>query len=222
MKIVLQGIDGAIDCAAGDVCSVIIENQAFLYQIVCDIENQLQGNDGSCVLSNDNKVIRMDKYAELLTQFIPFDINRKNLLNKIAGELQKIAVDENHYIQTNELLTAWESYCMDLAFGMTGDIKFSKVTAESLIKAAGVEIDDAYESLAEKLIDYFELVRAYDAEKLFVLVNLRSFLPDEMMQAFVDTVLAREYQILLIESTARPLLQKEKRVLIDADLCQIC
>lgn len=222
MKIVLSGIDQVFDCGNGDICSVIIENQNVLYDVVSDIAMQIQGLDGVTVLSENNKTLRMDKSAEQIMQFIPFDLNRKGIVNKIVAELQRVAVDSDHYLETSEMLAHWERYCMGLEFELTSDIDFTKITVDSLIKAAGVEIADDYDSLAEKLIDYFRLVETYDNRKLFILVNLRSYLPDDMMQQFVNMVIERKYQVLLLEGSEHPLLRNERRYIVDTDRCVIC
>lgn len=222
MKIVLCGIDQVLDCGGNGVCSVIVENQTLLYDIVSDIAMQLQGLEGRTVLSENNKVLRMDRYAEQIMQFIPFEMNRKGIINKINAELQKIAVDAEHYLQTSEMLVQWERYCMNLEFELTGDIDFTKINIESLIRAAGVEITDDYDNLAEKLIDYFQIVETYDVRKLFILVNLRSYMPDDMTQQFMRMILDRGYQILMLEGAEHPRLLYEKRYIIDIDHCIIC
>lgn len=222
MKMVLCGMDQVLDCSGSEVCSVVIENQTLLYEIVSDIGAQLQGLEGRSVLSKDNKVLRMDKYAEQIVQFVPFDLNRKGIINKVTAELQRIAVDGEHYIQTSEMLAQWERYCMELEMELTGDIDFTKITIESLIKASGVEIIDDYDNLAEKLIDYFRLVETYDCKKLFIMVNLRSYIPDTLMQEFIDESLARGYQMLLLEGAERPVLNHERRYIVDTDRCVIC
>lgn len=86
------------------------------------------------------------------------------------------------------------------------------MSIESLIKATGPEIADDYDSLSEKLIDYFELVKEYDRNKLFVLLNLRSFLAIEELQTFINEVLMRNIQILLIDSREYPLLEKKSDI----------
>ena len=164
----------------------------------------------------------MSKYAELITQFTPFEINHKNLLNKVVSEMQKIAVDELHYMKTQQIVSEWERYLIDLSTGMVGNLNFSKALADTLIKSAGIEFEDMYESLAEKILDYFELVEEYDKKKLFIMVNLRSYLSDEEMKMFMRDVLARKIQVLLIESSERSVLDEEKRYIVDADLCVIC
>ena len=105
---------------------------------------------------------------------------------------------------------------------MTGNVEFTKITVENLIKNVGAEFDDSYDSLSEKLIDYFELVREYDKDKIFLLVNLRSVVKDEELELLLETSLARNYQLLLIDSSEHKLLANEKRYIIDENLCEIC
>ncbi len=222
MKIILPHVDYVFECADEKMCSIVIENQKLLYTIICDILRQGQGDDGETVLSENNQVIAISKYAELITQFTPFEINHKNLLNKVVAEMQKIAVDELHYMKTQQIVSEWERYLIDLSTEMVGNLNFSKVLADTLIKSAGIEFDDIYESLAEKILDYFELVEEYDKKKLFIMVNLRSYLSDEEMKRFMRDVLARKMQVLLIESSERSVLDEEKRYIVDADFCVIC
>ena len=76
------------------------------------------------------------------------------MINKVINRMQKLAMDEEHYYQTNELITLLESYLLDLSVELTGNIEFSKITWENTIKAVGVEFADNYDSFAEKILDY--------------------------------------------------------------------
>lgn len=136
--------------------------------------------------------------------------------------MQKLAMDEEHYYQTSELITLLESYLLDLSVELTGNIELSKITWENTIKAVGVEFADNYDSLAEKILDYMELVREYDSEKMFITLNLRSYISDDEMNKFVNDVVARGYKLLMVENSEYPIIEHEKRYIIDADKCIIC
>jgi CRISPR type II-A-associated protein Csn2 len=222
MKVVFPEIKQVFSCDEGEVWTIIVENQRYLYNILTDIERQILGNEGKVILSENEKVVRIDKKMELLTQFVPFDMNRKPLLNKIMAAMQEAALEDEVYVKTNELLSAWESLCINLTWNLPGDIEFKKINLDSLIKAAGVEIENEYERLGEKLIDYFELIETYDCKKVFVLLNLRSYIADNEMEAFIQEIIARGYQIILLENKEYSLLKGERRYIIDAGLCEIC
>lgn len=89
MKVVFPEIKQVFSCDEGEVWTIIVENQRYLYNILTDIERQILGNEGKVILSENEKVVRIDKKMELLTQFVPFDMNRKPLLNKIMTAMQK-------------------------------------------------------------------------------------------------------------------------------------
>lgn len=72
----------------------------------------------------------------------------------------------------------------------------------------------------ERLIDYMELVREFERDKLFVYVNLRSFFSDEEIERFLRTALDHGYRILLIDAQSHEKLLLENRVTVDNDLCE--
>lgn len=149
-------------------------------------------------------------------------MNKKILINKVINRMQKLAMDEEHYYQTSELITLLESYLLDLSVELTGNIELSKITWENTIKAVGVEFADNYDSRAEKILDYMELVREYDSERIFITLNLRSYISDNEMNKFVNDVVVRGYKLLMLENTEYPIIEHEKRYIIDADKCIIC
>ncbi len=221
MKFVYPDIGYVFDFEKSPVYSLIIENQRMLLELMTDIQNQLQGLEGKSVLSENGKQIAIEKYAEFLSQFCPFSINQKSLLNKVTAVLAKTAVNKEYYLKTMQFLGQLEQYLMEIAFQLKGDIVFQKVTADALVKAVGVEFRDEYDSLAEKVIDYFELVTELDRKKLFILYNLRSLLDDEETIVFIDTVIKQGYNVLMIESSEHTLLPGERRYIVDSALCEI-
>ena len=92
----------------------------------------------------------------------------------------------------------------------------------SLIKSVGVEIRNDFVSTAEKVIEYMDLIRHLEkADKLFILVNYRSYITDDEFCLFNDTVLSHGFHVVLLESSSRVKLLTEHRITIDSDLCEI-
>lgn len=56
---------------------------------------------------------------------------------------------------------------------------------------------------------------------MFVFVNLREFYNEEDVEKFVNTVVAHKYSILLIDNKEYQKIDCEKRLIIDADRCEI-
>ena len=189
MKLVLPEVDTVFDCDADSVNCLVIENQGLLSRIMRDLYDQINGQEGRSVLSENDRVLPIGKNMELLSQFVPFQISQRHLVNKAISVLHQIAMDEVHYMRTAELMSEIERYLLELSMDTVGDIEFTGATAEILLKACGLSFSEDYDSLAEKLIDYFELVTEYERKKLFVLMNVRSFLSDMEMEQFIQTAL---------------------------------
>jgi len=141
----------------------------------------------------------------------------------VCNALERAAVSDEHYLETQTLLSSIERHVTDWMFGFPCDIAASNVSVAALLKAVGVFVRDEYEGEAgeaEKLIDYMELIREFDRDKLFITVNMRGWFSDETVASFMRAVLSHEYKVLMIESCTHPRLEEERRVTIDRDLCE--
>lgn len=222
MRLVYPDIQCCFDTELDRVNCIVIENQQLFYSLLRDIENQFAGFDGVLVVSENGKPLKTDKYLEVLSQFFPFDINKKSLLNKITAELEAKAVSTDYYEKTVELLSGIEQHLINLAFDFSCDVCYNKLDIGSIVKAAGVQINDTAECLSEKIIDYIELVTEFDRKKLFITVNLRSFISDSEASLFMQTAISHGYHIIMLENCEHTRLDEEKRYIVDRDLCEIC
>ena len=91
----------------------------------------------------------------------------------------------------------------------------------ALLKAASPEIRGEDATIAERVLDYMELIEEFDRQRLFFTLNMRSFVTDEEMEHFASTAISHGHHIIGIESTAHAMLSMEKRIIIDSDLCEI-
>lgn len=205
------------------VPTLVIENQRLFSKLLHDIDAALEGRDSCVVLSHQESPILFSKHAEMIVDFLHFTLNQKALLSKVCAALENRAVSPEQYLATQELLADIENRVEEWAFAFPCHITASRISVSSLLKAVGIEIQDDYDGAdgeAERIVDYMELVREFDRDKLFVTVNMRSFFADNVVERFMETVVAHEYKVLMIESRALPKLKWEDRVTIDVDLCE--
>ena len=220
MKIVLPGILQPITINSNSLSTVVIENPDLLYNILLDLKTQVFGGSGQSVLSQENVPVSFSKYAEVLDGFAPFELNRKSLLTKVMGALEHKCQDTENYMRGNQLLGEIETYMEDLSFDLPCVLSYQKLNWNSLIKAAGLYIESETTLLAEQIIEYMDLVSNLENEKLFILVNLRSFVDDKSLELFASTCMQHGFHVLMIDSVAKDLLTLERRLTIDYDLCE--
>ena len=157
---------------------------------------------------------------EVVDNCLNFQLNTKSLLGKIQTALERTAVNDIFFLKTTELLQSVEQYIDELAFTYDCDLRYQRCTPAGLIKAMAVHIQDEYDDPLERLLDYMELIREFDRDKLFVLLHLRSYFTEEQTAMFLKTVADHGYHVLLVDSKDYEKLPEENRITIDKDLCE--
>ena len=221
MKLAYPEIESVIKFNSGFFPSLVIENSCLFYRFVDDLYRQNCGEDGDIVLSVDEKPIPVYGNLDLITDFFPFEINQKTLLNKIHGKMEKQAMSQEFYEQSQHILGSIEKLIYDLAFQNDLELEPERLSISSLLKSAGIQLKEDYPDLAEKLLIYMDLMSDNGLASVFVFVNLRSFLGDTALELFTDSCCRKEHNILLIDNKVYKKLSREERLLIDNDLCEI-
>ena len=220
MKFVHPQIETVFSVDNGYVNELVIENRRLFRTVIEDISLQISGFSGQSVLSIDNTPVETSKNAEIITNFVPFELNSKSLVSKIVQALEKKSVDADFFTATAEILQRTETYLDSLTQDFSCDLVYGKLNMNSILKSVGISVDDSTKSNLEKLFDYTELVREFDADKLFFLVNMRTFYSDNDMNEFIKTALGHSSRVFLLESRPYSLLDNVKRVTIDDELCE--
>ena len=221
MKLIIPWINNIFDTEGDYISTIIIENQRLFTDIITDMCGQMQGCEGKCVIADNNRVLNFARTGEVLQTFIPFSLNTRLLLGRINSAIENEAIAPENYARTKELMGSIETFLYDISQNLTGDFSFGKLSIGSIIKASGVELNEDYELLGEKIIDYMELVKEFDQNKLFITINLRSYIDDAEAEAFIDTVKRHKYNLIMIEGYEHPILINEKRYIVDSSLCEI-
>lgn len=221
MKFVYPNLHTIIETDDGYLHALVIENQELFLSLLRDMVRQIAGETGYAVVSEENSPLSFSKYVDVIDRFVPFDLNRKPLLNRIVSALEKDALSEKHYADTVQTLGQVEQLLLSLSFDFSCDLVFSQMTAAALLKAASPQLREEDKSPAELLLDYMQLVCEFERPKLFVTVNMRSYISDREMAQFADTALSHGYHLLMLENREYPRLAQEKRWIVDSDLCEI-
>lgn len=216
---------------AGDICcelkenkilTLVIENQHVFYSIISDIQTQLDGNSGEFVLSENYTPLDMRKNTELISQLIPFTVNQKDLVTKLYGYIKKKAVNENMYQPTQELIAKISDYLYQLTEDEENELIVTvPEDISGILKAFDLRLDDNDMSLSEKLLEYMISSNEFKAKKLFIVINLRSYLTDNQAEQLFKSVLLKKLQLICIESAEHKRLGNEEVIIIDNDMCVI-
>lgn len=220
MKLVYKNMGHILSFYEGYVNELIVENRKMFFDLVNSMTMQIDGSHGDCVLSVANKPVEFHKYADIMVQFAPFQLNRKSLLTKLYAMLEKRSSISENYMKTEELLGGLEKYIFQLSEELPFEIDCKKLAIGPIIRAIAPEIEEGDKSVLEKIFAYMELVRELDRDKLFIMVNMRSYFSDEEMERFTESASFHDFKVLLLENSESPKLKYTKRYVIDEDLCE--
>lgn len=222
MKLVHELINEVINLDNEEkVNTLIIENQSFFTKILIDFYNQLNNETGEFVLSRDNIPIDIARNLEIIIDFIDFKINKKDLLNKLMKYIDFIATDDNMLMKTNEMKTLINNFAFEISENIEFDVDFTlDYDISYILKAINFKFKEDYTNLSEKLIEYMLLIRKFDNDKCFVLVNIRNYIKDSEIDEFYKTILYNKLKVLVISAKEYPTSDYELKIIIDKDLCE--
>ncbi len=221
MRLISSLFQGEVNIGHEEAFNLVIENKSVFYNFITDLYHQTQGQEGNTIISIDDQIVKTSKIVELITTIIPFEINEKRLITKINAILEKEALNEDNYQETMNLLGNIERYIDNLSDVVSVNIDCTGINAGSLVKMCGIEIVDDSECLVEKIFNYMNIVRELLGERLFVFVNLRSYVDDEELQKFIDTSIAHNIMVLLVDNYEGNKLKGLRKLIVDKDLCII-
>lgn len=224
MKLVHPYIERQIIFDESKINILTIENQKLFSEVVQEIISVLNGGNSKFVLSEGMDIINIFKVGELCIDIFSCEINSKKAITKLYEILREKSVDEDMHLKTNQILSSIFSYTEDLIFEF-GEYELSynlDTDITNIFKAVDVKFDLSDKTYLEKLLDYVYINSEFLSKKLFIFVNLKSFLLEEELEEFYKMMFYKKINILLLESFEREYkFDCEEYYIIDKDLCQI-
>lgn len=222
MKLIHFGLSGTLLDDGIDFAEWIIESPESFSGYVLELSTQIDGNEGQFVLSDKNKELDLAKKAELIFNPFTVDINERKILNKLYMELSDLSKEEEMYIKTVELLRHLQEYMLELEQCTEYILEFDQETDMSaLLKAVNIHYETRDMDFMERLVQYMKVLAVVVGIKVFMFVNLRSYLTDHQMQEVMKEMKYQNIKGLFIESQQRSCMEGMKQYIIDVDRCEI-
>lgn len=201
---------------------LVIENKNMFYNFVQELYDSILGEQSNIVLSKNNKPVKTSSMIELITCFIPFEINNKKIISKLYDRLKKSSVETDLIADTYEIEMAINAYILKLCENFNFELEFdNNIDIKSLLKAINLKFSDNIDNLSEKIFEYMTNVRELEGEKIFAMVNLSSYISNDDLQLFIETAVNHRFYLLLIENCDNVFKSDINKRIIDDDLCEI-
>ena len=200
----------------------IIESPDIFSEYVLELSTQIAGSEGRFVLSEKDKELDLAKKADVIFNPLTVDVNSRKILSKLYLELSNLSNGEQMYIKTVELLRHLQEYMLDLEQCTEYILEFDQeIDISALLKAVNIRYETKDMDFQERLIQYMKILAAMAGIKVFIFVNLRSYLTDHQMQEVIKEMKYQDIKGLFIESQQKDCIEGVKQYIIDIDRCEI-
>lgn len=222
MKLVHTELSRAIIDDTVDYTEWIIEAAESFATFVYELKNQCDGIDGRYVLSDADKELGISKNMDIVFDIFSIDINSKKIVNKLYEEMQQVVYSEKLYVKTQEIAQSIQKYILELEQETDYILTFTEdVDWMAIFKALRVQHEIIEEDYFEKLIRYIKVATVVMKYKIFVFVNLRSYLSDLQMQKLIQEAIHQEVKLIFVENYVKDCMGEGLRYIIDRDQCEI-
>lgn len=221
MKLTYAKYNLEIEMKENQVNVLIIENPIYMAEIIEGLQKQCDGEEGEMVLSRENKIIKFDKYADVILNPFSLHFNDRKIVNKLYTQLQEIATD--NWEEKEKL----NSEFIRLLDQVISSCPYTNITYNlscewnDLFKLYDVGITALSDRLLDRLIEYIKILSHLTEIELLYLVNLKSYLTSEELKELYQMAYYNKIYLLLIEPFEREELEGEKQYIIDKDMCLI-
>lgn len=203
------------------ICELIVENPKFFREIIKDLT--ISEEEKEISITADGKPLNFDKDVDVIFNPTKLDFNSKRAMTTLLKLLVRTSISEDFYLTTNKLKTKIVKYFS--AIVDAGDFEFEvsadDFTMDSVAKAISIHIVGDEDDFVELLTDYVSMMAELANIKLFVFVNLRSFISNTDLERFRHNLNNHQIDILMLENTSREPLQDTPRLIVDSDACEI-
>lgn len=203
-------------------CEWIIEEPEIFTNCIQELRNQINGMDGNFTVSEKEDILSISKVAELIINPLEVNINDKKILTKVYSELERIACQEEIYLDTQELLSKISGYLMQLEQNSSFILEIDEnIDLVAIFKATGVKLAQYADGFWETLIQYVKVVAEIAMKKIIIFVNLRSYVTEKQLEELLLQASYDEVYLLFIENVQRDCHDGIIRYIIDKDGCEI-
>lgn len=106
---------------------LVVENKKQYYDFIVELCAQVDGEIGDFELSNQMNIIKFESVADIIIDYANLEINSKKALSKLYKELGQIAVSDEHYMQTEKLMSTMKTTLERLVFESDILLKYEDV-----------------------------------------------------------------------------------------------
>lgn len=220
MKINVNYIDNELIVEENKILNIEIYNKKFFYRFIKDLNLIENGNatEEISAFNKQNEEITLTNKIEILSDFLDFDLYNKKYSSDFQKYIVKNSEEKNIDKIVKEYSKVYDSISnivnlIDIPITIKNDFDF-----ESIIKSFKFEVN-FFDNLLNNLIDLLEVKLNLSKEKIYVFINLKSYLSNEDLLELYKYIFAKNINSIFIDTNKYDDLNNNvNKIIIDTDL----
>lgn len=223
MKLVHPNFLFPIEFEENKITTVVIESPKIFQKYLGELYQQTEGELGKWVLSHESELMEIKKFCEVIINPYALDMNNRKVLGKLYEDIKKDIMHSEKLLRWNTLYPYITELMEELIEDFDYHLEYTEeIEIKDFLKLMNLHVRNHSIDMTEKLIDYINLYHTLLGTKLFVLVNIKSYLEEKQLKYLYEQAFYHKFNLLLIENYENKVENKcELRYIIDKDNCAI-
>lgn len=222
MNLVSEQFENSFEIKSKTLNTLVIEdtrNFANFIRTLIEVSNK---ESEEIELIDDYKKLDISKTTDIIFDLFNIEANAGTILKKLYTELEEDLCSEDMYIKKIEMESIIANIVDELAYRSRFSLKSDEINYQNFFKALSVEFDYEKTSILDRLTEYIKVSSELLNKKLFIVVNLDSFLTEEDLLELSNFLCYNEIKLLALQNKiTREVKDCEHLRIIDQDLCEI-
>lgn len=197
---------------------LILESSKTYRELINNLQIALEEDNDDWIFSDKESICKNNKCINII--YSPFLLNfeERKLQKILVDELYKVAVDEQHYIHTQKILSELEAYLMELDLTTECNAKISIENFQNILKIAvdGIDISQGF---IEKIDEYIKIAARLMRYKVLIFVGIQDYFQQDEWRKIEKTANYEDIYLLCIEKNKH--FSEQNEIIIDSDGCRV-
>ncbi|WP_276906148.1 type II-A CRISPR-associated protein Csn2 [Peptoniphilus duerdenii] len=222
MNLVTKYLENSLEIKSKTINTLVVEDTRYFSIFLKGLIESTEIESDEFELIEDYKTVDMTKYVEIIFDIFNLEANSANILKKMYSELEEDLNTQEVYTKKVELESIIANITDELIYRSRFSLKAGGINYQNLFKAIEIEFDYEKNSVLERLIEYIKVTSELLKTKVYIIVNLDSFLSEEELVELEKFLLYNDIKVLALQNTIRMEVKPSENLrIVDKDLCEI-
>lgn len=222
MKIQFYNFDHDLFPSPDYITVLEIENKKLFGNIVQSFYSRIVGKEAleEIFLSEGDENLRFDRNAIYISDPLQINFHDKKIQTFLCEKFNNIyCLDHEKQIQVENQYCKLIEIIRQILDEVDIEIDYSyQLDLNKLLKLIDIRIsEDDTSTPLEKLTSFLEILSNLKLYNLVVFCNLKSYFAEEDLAELYKLILYLKIPVILLESTLKPILKGERKLIIDMD-----